>query len=282
MYYADKNIIKTIPANTIVSNDIIAILLGLHIKHFPILFIHNHDEYYIIENTPKSINTIFKTSIILYEIDVTKDKPSKKDYYYFSEYEYTLNTEVIPIRRAKILNVYKYLQKKVIFIPYKTYIKFIYSYIPNSINKNNDKLDLYFHGSSVNISDKYLKPSHDGFEENKYVYVNKIRSASLLFCVRRFGTGIIWNAYNGYIWILETQANYMKIFDQGGYLYTIRDTGELVEEKFPSFISPKEIPIYKKEFIPNVYDKLLISKDIVIINYIKFKKFLGEARRNLI
>lgn len=151
----------------------------------------------------------------------------------------------------------------------------------SSIPKHEYKHDLKFmyHGSPVDIQDKYVKPMNDGFEKIPYVYANSIRTPSLKFTIGGLGKTLKWGVIKGYTWFLEIYQNTFKEFTKDGYMYTLSNNNfEL--ETYPTYISSKQETMIEKEHIKNVLEDMKKRQDCIMISYAKYKKFLLSTLKN--
>lgn len=270
--------IKRASEYTLITNNLsVAILKSVKLKHIP-LFILNINNYFFIIETTKNAFEQFRKKAYIYELDCNESDVKKDDWFYFPKYEYEIHKPVKIIKRIQLNNVYDVIKKDphIKIIKYNAFMKFIKTNIPEKKYIATDEDNKYFyHGSHVDIKDKYLKPMDDGFEKVPHVYVNRYKSASLKFCVKGLAVTTIWGCKNEYVWFLEIYPRTFDAFKTSGYMYYVNKTG-FVKDDYPSYTSTKKVNILRKEYIPNVYKEMRKQPNIVMINLSTLKKFLMD------
>lgn len=280
-YYGSENKLKNIiqlPSNKkyfLASNKIIVALInGIKFHHLPLYILEINGEIYIIEYSENGFDQLNKT-IYVYEFDT--DKYIQNDWFYFKRYEYEIGEPSLILKTYTFDNAYNMLKsaKNVHFVNKKTLDEFIDKKIPSKkYELPKEEKKYFYHGSNVDIKDNFLKTSYDGFEKMPLVYANSIRTASLKFAIKDIY--IMWGcSINNYVWFIEILPDMFKKFQTFGYMYSV-EPKYFEPEYYPSYISKSNVPIVKKEFIPNIYYDIKKQDNAIMIDFKEFKKFLSN------
>lgn len=187
-YFGSENNITIIPKGLVTNNLLVALFMSIRMKHIPLYMTLINNDVFIVENSKNNFH-LLKVSSYIYEFE--QDKLPHTDWFYDSNSEFTLVEPTKYQKSYKIKNVYYTLKKLGChFITYSKIQKFINNFIPKKIYQHSMKY--MYHGSPISITDKYVKPMHDGFEKNPYVYANCIRTPSLKFSVKGLANTLKW------------------------------------------------------------------------------------------
>ena len=131
----------------------------------------------------------------------------------------------------------------------------------------------YYHGSSVNISGKYLLPRKSYVINNeKAVFATNRKYIALTFAIKWDDSIFAQGHINKKLYIRELYPNTFDMFKTSGYIYYVNSKGFHGDKRLGmtgfEFIKHGKVKILKKQYIKNVYDELKKSN----LRMIKYKK----------
>ena len=125
------------------------------------------------------------------------------------------------------------------------------------MESSNSKGILY-HGSHVDIKGKFIVPKNNSQEDNNYVFASKDRNFALHYAGKPWHDGIIYEGYyNSQLYLIEGHKGAFKeIFDTDGYIYTVPNSDDFINDHGGVYKSTSKVPIIKKDYISNVLEAI--------------------------
>lgn len=125
------------------------------------------------------------------------------------------------------------------------------------MESSNSKGILY-HGSHVDIKGKFIVPKNNSQEDNNYVFASKDRSFALHYAGKPWHDGIIYEGYyNSQLYLIEGHKGAFKeIFDTDGYIYTVSNSDDFINDHGGVYKSTSKVPIIRKDHISNVLEAI--------------------------
>lgn len=125
------------------------------------------------------------------------------------------------------------------------------------MESSNSKGILY-HGSHVDIKGKFIVPKNNSQEDNNYVFASKDRNFALHYAGKPWHDGIIYEGYyNSQLYLIEGHKGAFKeIFDTDGYIYTVPNSDNFINDHGGVYKSTSKVPIIRKDHISNVLEAI--------------------------
>ena len=238
---------------------------------------NNKDKKYIIEgiqliDVPDSIDVIKSYPIIVVNTSMIKSmwRAYKREECSFLEYMKSFKS----ISALKeYINFYLSMEKDK-----NEFIKNLKE--QNVFNESTNKI--LYHGSHENITNGYILPQNNSYEDDYYVFGTSDRNFALCYAGKPWHDGIINQGYlNDELFLSEVKENaFEDIFNTDGYIYEIVWDDNFYNRGMKTeYLSKEKAKIISKTYIKNVFDE--IKKRIKLYYYNdKAPKYIEDKRKS--